>query len=68
MPWGYPEGVDMAKNHMSHLFGPRLEAWTTKSQNRGFHQGHQEPVKWTQMINVGLINLIPKGLQQKSYS
>ena len=41
MPLGYPEGVDTAKNHMGHLFGPRLEAWTTKSQNRGFHLGPQ---------------------------
>ena len=40
MPWGYPEGVDMAKNHMGHLFRPRLEAWTKKGQNRGFHPGH----------------------------
>ena len=40
MPWGYPEGVDTAKNHMGHLFEPRLEPWTTNSQNWGFHPGH----------------------------
>ena len=44
VPWGYPEGVDMANNHMGHLFWPRLEAWTKESQNQGFHLGHQEPV------------------------
>ena len=40
MPWGYPEGVDMAKNHKGHLFRPRLEAWTTKSQYRESQPGH----------------------------
>ena len=37
-PWGYPEGVPKAKNHLGLLFGSRLEALTRKSQNLGFQR------------------------------